>query len=44
MSTQQDIRISEDAAALAQRTADKFVRLAQEDVATLRLHSPGHGA
>ena len=33
MSTQQDIRICEDASALAQQTADEFVRLAQESVA-----------
>ena len=34
MSTQPDIRICEDAAALAQQTTDIFVRLAQESVAT----------
>jgi len=34
MSAQQDIRICEDAAALAQQTTDLFVRLAQESVAT----------
>ena len=33
MSTQPDIRICEDAAALAQQTTDIFVRLAQESVA-----------
>jgi 6-phosphogluconolactonase len=33
MSAQQDIRICEDAAALAQQTTDIFVRLAQESVA-----------
>src|SRR5713101_1757531 len=33
MSAQQDIRICADAAALAQQTADEFVRLAQESVA-----------
>jgi len=33
MSTQQDIRICDNAAILAQQTADEFVRLAQESVA-----------
>src|ERR671931_1448554 len=33
MSAQPDIRICEDAAALAQQTTDLFVRLAQESVA-----------
>src|SRR5215475_14211742 len=33
MSAQPDIRICEDAAALAQQTADEFVRLAQESMA-----------
>src|SRR6266705_873666 len=33
MAAQQDIQICEDAAILAQQTADEFVRLAQESVA-----------
>jgi hypothetical protein len=43
MSAQPDIRICEDAAALAQQTTDLFVRLAQESVAARGRFTSGPG-